>query len=152
MNIKPESLIKAAKQLQRHCRSVDPCDENSNCLFYDRESGHCLIKTFPINWDLDKIQERIDNAQPQRAFDVDVIVDKLLDYFGLDHSGNRVHELLGEKLFALPGVTVVEARQVQTRVNRMLSSVNQCCKMTYVKKDDAAYFDIVNRELRWKYV
>ena len=144
MNIKPESLIKAAKLLQRQCRSVDPCDENSNCLFYDKESGHCLIKTFPTNWDLDKIQERIDNAQPQRAFDVDVAVDKLLDYFGLDHSGNRVHGLLGEKLFALSGVTVVEARRVQTRVNRLLSSVDRYCEMTYVKKDDTAYFDIVS--------
>lgn len=144
MNIKPESLIKAAKLLQKHCHSVDPCDENGNCLFYDKESGHCLIKTFPINWDLDKVQERIDNAQPQRAFDVDVIVDKLLDYFGLDHNGNRVHELLGETLFTVPGVTVPEARRVQTRVNRMLNSVDLYCEMTYVKKDDAAYFDIVS--------
>ena len=144
MNIKPESLIKAAKLLQRQCRSVDPCDENSSCLFYDKESGHCLIKTFPTNWDLDKVQERIDNAQPQRAFDVDVIVDKLLDYFGLDRHGNRVHGLLGEKLFALPGVTVTEARRVQNRVNRLLNSVDQYCEMTYVKKDDAAYFDIVS--------
>lgn len=144
MNIKPESLIKAAKLLQKHCRSVDPCDENGNCLFYDKESGHCLIKTFPINWDLDKVQERIDNAQPQRAFDVDVIVDKLLDYFGLDQNGNRVHELLGETLFTVPGVTVAEARRVQTRVNRMLNSVDQYCEMTYVKKDNDAYFDIVS--------
>lgn len=144
MNIKPESLIKAAKLLQKQCRSVDPCDENSSCLFYDKESGYCLIKTFPTNWDLNKVQERIDNAQPQRAFDVDVAVDKLLDYFGLDHNGNRVHGLLGEKLFALPGVTVTEARRVQTRVNRMLNSVDQYCKMTYVKKDGAAYFDIVS--------
>ena len=115
MNIKPESLIKAAKLLQKQCRSVEPCDENSNCLFYDKESGHCLIKTFPTNWDLDKIQERIDNAQPQRAFDVDVIVDKLLDYFGLDHSGNRVHELLG--LCLAIGITSI-LRGIETRKQR----------------------------------
>lgn len=144
MNAKPESLIKAAKLLQKHCRSVEPCDEHSNCLFYDKESGHCLIKTLPTDWDLDKVQKCIDAAQPQRAFDVDVAVDKLLDYFGLDRNGNRVHELLGEKLFVLPGVTVTEARRVQTRVNRMLNSVDQYCEMTYVKKDDAAYFDIVS--------
>ena len=144
MNIKPESLIKAANLLQKHCRSVDPCDENGNCLFYDKESGYCMLKKFPTDWDLDKVQERIDKAQPQRAFDVDAAVDKLLDYFGLDHNGNRVHGLLGEKLFALPGVTVTEARRVQSRVNRLLNSVDLYCEMTYVKKDDAAYFDIVS--------
>ncbi len=144
MDIKPESLIKAARLLQRQCRSVNPCDENGNCLFYDKESGHCLIKTFPVNWDLDKVQERIDNAQPQRALDVDVIVDKLLEYFGLDHHGRRVHEPLGDKLFTVPDVTLVEARRVQTRVNRKLNSVDLYCEMTYVKKDGNAYFDIVS--------
>ena len=59
MNAKPEALIEAAKLLQKQCRSVEPCDENSNCLFYDKESGHCLIKTFPTDWDLNKIEEAI---------------------------------------------------------------------------------------------
>lgn len=144
MNAKPESLIKAAMLLQRQCCSVEPCDENSNCLFYDKESSYCILKKFPSEWDLDKVQKRIDKEQPQREFDVDVAVDKLLNYFGLDYNGNRVHGPLSEKLFALLGVTVTEARRVQTRVNRTLSSVDQYCEMTYVKKDDAAYFDIVS--------
>ena len=78
MNIKPESLIKAAKLLQKHCRSVDPCDENGNCLFYDKESGHCLIRTFPINWDLDKVQERIDNAQPVDTENMATVSDEFI--------------------------------------------------------------------------
>ena len=144
MNVKPESLIKAAKLLQRQCRSVDPCDETGNCLFYDKESGNCILKKFPTEWDIDKVQKCLDDAQPQRAFDVDVIVDKLLEYFGIDHHGKRVHEPLGDRLFTVPDVTVLEARRVQTRVNRKLSSVDLYCEMTYVKKDGTAYFDIVS--------
>lgn len=57
MERNPQELLEAAKVLKEHCESVLSSRENSSCPFYDKESSHCLIKTYPTNWELNKIKE-----------------------------------------------------------------------------------------------
>lgn len=135
-----KNLLNAARLIQDYCSGENQCTDGDNCIFYDKTTGRCAIQCTPVHWDIAKLQEQLET--PHKVFNVEEVVDKVLDYFGYNRLGQKVHDVQGEKLYPVPNIISTEARQVQKKINKLLHYVDGYCEMTYVKKDCTAYFDI----------
>lgn len=79
-----------------------------------------------------------------RVINVKEIADDMLDYFGLDTQGDRIHEPRDCGLYEMSDVSVNQAKSVKRAVDRLLNPHDWFCEMRYNKNTRCALYDIVS--------
>lgn len=79
-----------------------------------------------------------------RVINVKEIVDSMLDYFGLDTQGKRIHEPKGWKYYAVLDVSINQAKSIKRWIDTLMKPHDLYCEMKYDKNTRCASYAIVS--------
>lgn len=79
-----------------------------------------------------------------RVIDIKETVADILDYYGLNDQGDRIHKSKGWECYTVSDVSLNQAKSIKRAVDKLMNPHDQFCEMKYDKSTRCAKYDIVS--------